>query len=162
MSKKNLMKSVIAMVVVAGFVLSLSSCQKDEKKIVGKWKMEKMEITELACSDPLMSVMLKPMVEKYLAENTMSGHEMEFTKDGKVIADGKQVATYKVSNSKLTVTSEGVDNTLDISFSDKKTMQWKQNASKEDREMLSEAFSMLFDEEVEVTKYSTCTTFKKQ
>jgi len=160
MSKRNLLKSVIAMV-MAGFILSLSSCQKDEKRIIGKWKTEKMEISDFATTDPLMTVMLKPMIAEYMGMNDFAGQEMEFTKDGRIITGGSQVGTYRVSDGKLFMTSDGREQSIDIVFPDKKSMQWNQNVKSADLAALSMLVTMMLEEEVEITKFSTRMTFKK-
>ena len=158
MSKRIVLKSVLA-IVMAGFILS--SCQKDEKKIVGKWLLEKVEVKDFACSDPLVTAMLKPIVQQIVSS---SGTEFEFTKEGKAIFsnDGKaQVSSYKVNDKKLTITNS--DNSIeayDLSFSDKKTMHWEIDMNKSMLEDLSEYiesvawmyYGISLEEDLEITK----------
>jgi hypothetical protein len=169
------MKSV-AVVAVLGFVLAFSSCKKDddpkpkeepkkEHDIVGKWKYDKVELKEFECSDPLMTIMLKTVIQQYMSmgmAEMMTG-EIEFTKDGKAITrmaeESDDVATYTVNGSKLTTTSEdGFSTTYDISFPNKNTMCWDMNADADALEELSEGLQMLVEEvfglegEVQVTK----------
>jgi len=164
MSKRIVLKSVLA-VVVAGFILSVSSCQKDEKKIIGTWKYQSVEVKEFACSDPLMTMILKPYLQQNLGGLMASGVEVEFNKDGRVIsrnAQGGGTATYKASDSKLTITTDGVSETYDLSFPDKKTMCWDMKMDKEMLDSISEALTYFFEEEVQVTKCSVKMTLVKQ
>ena len=169
MSKKIVLNSFFAIVMV-GFVLSFSSCQKDEKKIIGTWMLEKVEVKDFACADPLMTTELKPLVQQIVGG---SGNEFEFTKDDKAIfgnAYGKIVATYKVNDSKLIMTfSDGSVETYELSFPDKKTMQWAIDANKdmleelsENLEFLAELYDLYFDDEIKVTKCAFRFTFIKK
>jgi len=166
MSKKNRMKSVIAMV-MAGFVLCLSSCQKEEKRIIGKWKPEKVEVTELVTTNPMQTAILKPIIQEYMSSTYIElVREIEFTKDGKVFITasmGMGAGTYEVENGKLIMSSGTKVERVDITFPDKKTMQLKEDAD----ENALDALSWLFLEEqgiegVEITKLSTRTTYKKK
>jgi len=124
MDRKIVLKSVLFIAVV-GFVLVFSSCQKDEKKIIGKWKYEKIEIKELSCSDVFTEAFIRTMWAMMSPADIADelGGTIEFTKKGKVIADGEESATYKVTDSKLTITPDvGESMTCDYSFPDKKTM----------------------------------------
>jgi hypothetical protein len=169
MSKRIVLKSVIAVVMV-GFVLSFSSCKKPEEQkpnekpdIVGKWKIEKTEITDFACSDPLMTVMLKPILQQYMGSGI--GEEIEFTKDGKMIISspyGGATAEYTVSNGKLTFISDGTTDICDISFPDKKTMWMDDNAGEEERYKFSEMLSVATERDIQITKLSSRTILKKQ
>ena len=162
MRKKIVLNSFLAIVMV-GFVLSFSSCQKDEKKIIGTWKYEKAELKEFSCSDPFKEATLRSMLQQ--PTGSVSGNEVEFTKDGKAIfrsTEGNEEAAYEVKNNKLTITSEGLAETYDLSFPDKKTMQWDMNANAEMLAELSELFSTLFEGDIEITKYSMRLTLKKQ
>ena len=154
MSKKNVLKSLLAMVMV-GFILSLSSCQKDEKKIIGVWKYDKVELEEFSCSNPAMTAIVKPFVKQNLGLSTMFVAEIEFTKDGKMITRtmfGESAANYSVNDKRIIITSEGEAATCGISFPNKKTMQWNASASKYELEQLSFTLSEEFEEDVEVTK----------
>jgi hypothetical protein len=167
MSKRIVLKSVIAVVMV-GFILSFSSCNKDEKRIVGMWKFEKTEITDFACSDPLMTVTLKPILQQYagFGMGVLSQVEIEFTKDGKMITTspygGAITADYTVSNGKLTIISDGSTDVCDISFPDKKTMWMDDNASEEERYNISEMLRETIGEDVQITKLSSRVILKKQ
>jgi len=127
MSRKIVLKSILAIAMV-GFVLVSVSCKKEEKQIIGKWKFDKVEIKELACTDPITETVAK-MVLPAIANGivTETGLEaVEFTKDGKAITK-KETAKYKVNGNKLTITnSDYISGTSDISF-DKKTMYWDMN-----------------------------------
>ena len=164
MSKRVILKSVLA-VVVAGFILSVSSCQKDEKKIIGVWKYKNVELKEFACSDPLATMVLKPYIQQILGGLMAFGVEVEFTKDGKMISrnmQGGSTDTYKASDSKLTITSDGISETYDLSFPDKKTMCWDMKMGKEALEEMSESLMYFFEEEIQVTKCSFKMTLEKQ
>jgi hypothetical protein len=166
MRKRIVIKSVIA-VVAAGFMLSLSSCKKDEKRIIGVWKIEKIEITDLACSDPFMTFALKSAIQQYMAlgAGVLSSGEIEFTKSGKMITStpfGSSAEDYVVSNGKLTIISNGTTNVSDISFPDRKTMWMDAHASEQDISDLSEVLRMVMDEDVQITKISSRTILKKQ
>jgi len=154
MSKRIVLKSVIAVVMV-GFVLSFSSCKKEEKLIVGKWKYEKIEIKELACTDPETEMMMRlgfqfgaSMVAEELGLGTI-----EFTKDGKAVSKNG-TANYKVNGDKLTISDpENMPSgTIYLSFPKKKTMCWDM-----DMVELGE-----FDAEDGVTKFVLRITFAKQ
>jgi hypothetical protein len=155
MSKKIVMKSVAA-VAVLGIVLLFSSCQKDEKKIIGTWKCEKTEIKDLSSSDVFMGIWLKTMLQQYLGSGIVFINEVEFTKEGKIMAHtmlGERIGTYKVNDSKLTITSSGFfDGTHGISFPDKKTLQWDLVANDELLIYLSEMVSIIFEEEIDITR----------
>ena len=157
MSKRIVLKSVIAVVMV-GFILSFSSCKKEEKLIVGKWKYEKIEIKELACTDPETEMMLRlsfqfgaSMIAEELGLKTM-----EFTKDGKVITN-QETASYKVNGNKLTITnSDYLSGNFDISFEKKTTMYVEMDLMK------FEEFDAEENEEDGITKCILLITFAKQ
>jgi hypothetical protein len=127
MNRKIVLRSIIA-VVLLGVVLVFSSCKKEEKQIIGKWKFDKVEIKELSCTEPIMETVAK-MVLPAIVNGIVTeiGLEaVEFTKDGKAITK-KETAKYKVNGNKLTITnSDYISGTSDISF-DKKTMYWDMN-----------------------------------
>ena len=156
MSKRIILKSVLA-IVVAGFILSVSSCQKDEKKIIGVWKYESVELKEFLCSDPLFGMVIKSTIQQTIGSLMATGTEIEFTKDGKMITRtlfGGSTSTYKASDSKLTITSDGVSETYELSFPDKKTMCWDMDMNKKRLEEMSLYYSIFFEEEIEFTKCS--------
>ena len=127
MSKRIVLKSVLA-VAMLGFVLVFSSCKKEEKQIIGKWKYENIELKEFACADPFMEAIIKMGFQTSASKiaKEMGLESIEFTKDGKVISKN-ETAKYKVNGNKLTVTdSENISGTFDISF-EKKTMYWNIN-----------------------------------
>ena len=170
MSKKIVLNSFLAIMMV-GFVLSFSSCKDDSgnngtktsEGIVGIWKYEKAELTDFSCSDPSMTATLKSILQQSM--ESVSGNEVEFTKDGKAIfrsIEGYEEAAYEVKNNKLTITSEGVSETYDLSFPDTKTMLWDMHADAEMLAELSGFFSELFEEDIEITKCSMRLTLKKQ
>ena len=166
MSKKIVLKSVLAVVVV-GFILSMSSCQKEEKKIIGVWKYEKMEVTDFACSDPVVTAMAKPIVQQYIGFGAalMSGIEIEFTKEGTVITRslyGNGVATYKVNGSTLTITDNGSVTSSEISFPNKKTLCITEDADRADLEGFSETLQEDLGIEVQVVKLRTAMTLTKK
>ena len=161
MSKRIVLRSLLAMVMV-GFVLSLSSC-KEEKKIVGVWKYDKVDIKELACSDPLTTIMLRSFA-KQMFESAV-GSEVEFTKDGKALfrgGDGTETGSYRVSDNKLAISSGGLTETYNLSFPDKKTMCWDMTMDKSMLEEYSLLISLFLEEEVEITKCAIQITLKKQ
>ena len=170
MSKRIVLKSVLAVVVV-GFILSMSSCQKDEKKIIGVWLYNKIEVKEFVCSNPLLTAILKPLVQQYLGGSGVSG-EVEFTKNGNVILHAgtyTENATYKVSDSKLTITyNNGSSETYTISFPDKQTMCWDIDMNRAMLENISDELQTLLDMyelgegEVQVTKCKIVTTLSKK
>jgi len=171
MSKKNVLKSSIA-VVLLGFVLCMSSCKKEEKQIIGKWKAESIIVTELACSDPVMTMMLKPRLSHFF-EDSDSAVEYEFTKDGKATVkiddeeDLIETATYKVNGNKLSLTFKSMTQTYDLSFPNKKTMQWDMDMDKNMLALysmiiaMSSEFEDLDLEGLNVTKLTMRTLFKK-
>jgi len=164
MSRKIVLKSVLV-VVVLGFVLTLSSCQKDEKKIIGKWKAEKVEIKELSCSDPLLAAFIRAIFTMASPDDVSEfGGTIEFTKDGKAIsysANGTETATYKVSGNKLTIIADGESTSFDYSFPAKKTMLWLVNVLEQDDLLgaLTEEYDGL---DIPVTKLVIGITFSKQ
>jgi len=156
MSKRIVLKSSIA-VVLLGFVLVFSSCKKEEKQIIGKWKCEKVELKEFSCTDPEMEMMLRMIFQMGASEmaKEMGLETIEFTKDGKMISKS-ETAKYKVNGNKLTITdSENVSGTIDISF-EKKTMYWDMDLLKLAGE---DAVDLL---ESGVTKCVLRVTFAKQ
>jgi hypothetical protein len=163
MSKKRIVfKSVLAMVMV-GFILSFSSCGKDEKKIIGVWEYESMSLKEFACSNPFYSTMLKSAYSQTLA-GSVAG-EVEFTKDGKVVAVGggmRMAGVYKVNDSKLTLIADGMSITYELSFPEKKKMHWELNYGPAELEELSDEATFWFEEDIKITKCSTLTTLKKK
>jgi len=149
--------------VMTGFVLF--SCQKDEKKIVGVWKYEKIEIKELSCTDPEFEAELRAEIATISTYVALMG-TVEFTKDGKVTlqnAVGSETGTYTLKNKTLTIVISGESpfggeksggGTMDCTFPKKNTMQWDADALQQGvNEMLSERG---------VTKYVVRTTLKKQ
>ena len=162
MSKRIVVKSVIA-VVMAGFVLSLSSCKKDEKKIIGTWKYDKVEVKEITCSNPLLNSMLKSFAPQALGAYLSSvDGEIEFTKDGKAMYRSTgNTATYKVNDSKLTITNN-ITNIYELSFPDKKTMQWEQDMDRYYLELISDLIEANSGYEIRITKCSYREILKKQ
>jgi len=156
MSKRNLMKSIIA-VIVACFILSLSSCKKEEEKIIGKWTYYKYELKELVCSDADTEAQLKRLATVTASYVSALG-TVEFTKEGKVISQRKDetaTGTYTLKDNKLTMSldKEHLFKSLDCSFPKKNTMQWEVNLLEEERnEPLIE---------MGVTKYIVRMTLKK-
>ena len=162
MSKKIVLKSVFAVVMV-GFILSVSSCQKDEKKIIGVWEYESVALKDFSCSDPALSTYVRSIVLQSLANGV--GVEVEFTKEGKAITINggiRVVETYKVNGSKLTLVSDDYSETYDISFPEKKKMQWEMNMSAGDLKDLSDELTYWLEEEIEITKCSYLMTFTKK
>jgi len=162
MNRKIVFKSTL-FVAMLGFVLLFSSC-KEEKKIIGKWKVEKMELKELSCSDPLAEALIKWVfaMASSPADTSDFGGVIEFTKDGKEISyteSGNETSTYKMSGSKLTVTDkDGKTTKCDCSFPDKKTMLWIVNVLEQDG-----IFGDLSDEyKGKITKFVVGMTFAKQ
>ena len=154
MSKRNVMKSVIAMVMV-GFILSLSSCQKDEKKIVGVWKHEKGELKEFACTDPILEAQLRAIFQAEVLDNSGT---VEFTEDGKAIflnEGRKEVGTYTIKDGVLTIIAiENMHGDFTCSFPNKTTMQW-------DADFLAGASASQFLA-MGITKCTIRVTLKKQ
>ena len=164
MSKKNVVKSLLAVVMV-GFVLSFSSC-KEEKKIIGKWKLEKVEVTDFICSNPLSTIMLKPAVQPIIQQMLGgSGVEYEFAKDGKVTFNhamtGKTVAPYEVNDKKLSIAYDYITLTYGLSF-DKKTMYWNLDLDGNTLETISMLIEELAGMEVEIIKCVAKITLTKQ
>ena len=162
MSKKIALKSVFAIVMV-GFILSVSSCQKEEKKIIGEWEYETATVTEFSCSDPLLSIFARSIIQQSLSG--MAGTKIEFTKDGKAItvAGGmRNVGTYKVNGNKLTLITDGYSETYDVSFPKKKEMQWDMDMNAEMLEVLSWTIAFYLEEEVEITKCKATMTLTKK
>jgi len=148
-------------VVVLGFCLAFSSCKKDEKKIIGLWKYEKTELTEFSCSDPMMTIALKPDAQQYFGYNMVG--EVEFTEDGKAIflsIYGKVIADYKVNDSKLTIISPSRTEISDISFPDKKTVVLNRDADMLTLEELR--IFLQIEQEVQITKCRIQTTLTKK
>ena len=169
MSKRIAFKSVIAIVMV-GFILSVSSCQKEEKKIIGVWKLENNEVTDFACSDPIATMILRPIIQQFMGGGS-SDVEYEFTKNGKVnVHTGGMIETltYKVNDSKLLLTTNGMTQSYDLSFPEKKTMQWNLNMDKSTLALYSKMIAMALKYEgidvgdLEITKFSMRTMLKKQ
>ena len=157
MNKRIVLKSVLAVVMV-GFILSVSSCQKDEKKIIGVWKYEKIELKEFSCSNPFVEAMVKMSFQMNagVLVKEMGLETVEFTKDGKVISKNETVK-YKIDGDKLTITgSENISGTFDISFPDKKQMYWNMNML----ELYGEYAAELIKDGV--TKFVVQITFAKQ
>jgi len=135
MSKRIVLKSVLAVVMV-GFVLCVSSCEKDnppkkedpkkeepkEHAIVGKWKYEKIELKELVCSNPLMEDIVRGVLQQPDIINAFAADftgDFEFTKDGSVIRKttaGNDTGSYTINNNKLTMTSSSISGTFDFSI----------------------------------------------
>ena len=118
MSKRIVLKSV-SVVVVLGFVLMFSSCQKEEKKIIGKWEYKKIEVRKLTTSNLAMNNAIRTMVPTAFPAvmQTVLGSDFdgitEFTKKGKVI-NGDFTATYKANETQLTITTnDGMSVTYD-------------------------------------------------
>ena len=164
MNKRVVLKSVLA-VVVAGFILSVSSCQKDEKKIIGTWKYKDMEIKELLCTEIFTEMMIRmtfQMGKGYIAEEMGLG-VVEFTKDGKAITrsgNKTDISTYKAADNKLTITnSYGISITVDFSIPKKKEMYWDMDIINLFKDMLEEEED---DETTEIIKFVVKITFEKQ
>ena len=184
MSKRIVLKSVVA-IVMAGFVLSVSSCKKEddpkkddpkkespkESTIVGKWKSEKVEASEFECSVPALTSGLKSIIEKFMEDEGSIGinTEMDFTSDGKVISSiyGASGATYNVSGNKLTITAGSLSTTYDVTFPNSKTMYCEE--AEIDSEMLgamSDVIQQFLTQmgmpvEVRITKCRIKTTLAK-
>ena len=141
-SKKIVLKSVFA-VAVLGFILVFSSCKKDEKIIIGLWKYEKMEISELSCIDPFMEMMIRIGFQSSVSVSDFG--TVEFTKEGKAITQstyGNDIGTYKLKGNELIMTtSDGVSGASKYTLPDKKTLVLETNASeiKEVKELIQEA-----------------------
>ena len=162
MKKKIVLKNLVS-IVLAGFVLLFLSCDKDEKKIIGVWKYDKVDVIDFACSDPLTTSMLARFVPQILGAY-LSTHdsEIEFTKNGDVIYRGTgNTAIYRVNDGRLIITGDDI-NTYDLSFPDKKTMQWEQDMDRYYLEMISEMIEDYAGYEIRITKCSYRETFKKQ
>ena len=163
MSKRITLKISLAIVAV-GLVLSFLSCMKDEKKIIGVWKYEKTELREFSCSHPIVTANAKPLAEQYFA-GTITG-EVEFTEDGKAIfvssEYGEVMATYTLSNNKLTIVTPIRTEISEISFSDKKTMCLTRDADTLTLNALHQYLQRSFELKVEITKCNIVTTLTKK
>lgn len=158
MSKKIVLRSVYAIAMI-GLILSVSSCDKDEKKIIGVWEYESVILKDFSCSDPSMTVTAKATVQESL--NNMIGSKIEFTKKGVTISlnDGS-MGTYKIEDHKLILgEGSGFVQTYDLSFPEKKKMQMETDLDAFTLVSLSLA---LFDGHVEVNKCSYQTTLIKK
>ena len=156
MSKRIISKSVLAIIMI-GFVLSVSSCKKEERLIIGEWKYEKIELKEFACSDPLMDAVFRIGFQMGAGEiiKEFGLESIEFTKDGKFISK-KETAKYKVNGNRLTITeSNYIPGSFDISF-EKKIMYLDINAM----ELAAEDAADLI--ESGVTKLTMRVTLNKQ
>ncbi len=107
--KKNLLRAFLGLMLVSTF--ALGSCSKDKEdsteitsdKIVGKWTVQKLDVTTVVDGDKDTSTET-PDVETTL----------EFKADGKVVgeSDGTYDGTWKLEGNQLTVTG------LDITYGD--------------------------------------------
>ena len=147
MNKRIVLKSVAA-VVMAGFILCASSCEKEKPKengtgtntgdgkdtttvkehaIVGMWEYETIKIQEIECEEPLMAIMIQTAFqESRIAEQfeEIFGGTYDFTKNGKVIHltdEGSVEGSYTIDGNKLTISDfEGLAGTFDFSIANKK------------------------------------------
>jgi len=166
MNRKIVFKSSL-FVTMLGFVLLFSAC-KEERKIIGKWEYKKAAIKELSTTNLRMESIIRtafptmfPTVMPYIVGNDFNGIT-EFTKKGKIIyhgTNGGKTATYKINDTKLTITSDdGKSVTYDYSFPDKKTMYWDINVIEIYGEMLA---VYLQSAGIEMTKFVVRLTFEK-
>jgi len=151
MSKINLMRSVIV-TVIFGFILSMSSCQKnDEDKIIGEWKHEKTELRDYFCTDSVHSLVLKEELANYVANSRLIDNFVisEYGKIGR--------ASYTLQEGKLTLKDANGTFVGEyyVSFSGRKTMYWLSEGYQEGATALS-YYGM------GVKKYTVLRTFKKQ
>ena len=159
MSKRNLVKSVIA-VVMAGFILSVSSCQqKDEKKIIGVWQCEKVELKDFSCKGDIDAEHFRASIQEDFPKLVANFGTVEFAKDGKITFQeegAEQIGTYTLKDGKLILTGiETLPDSIDYSLSDKQTMCW--NIAVTMPVFDSETF-----EEKGVIQYVRLLTLKKQ
>jgi len=159
MNRKIVFRSTL-FVAMLGFVLLFSSC-KEEKKIIGKWKFEKMEIKELSCSDPVTEAFIRLGIAMASSADVSGlGGVIEFTKDGKAISyteSGNETLTYKVNGNKLTITNkDGETVKCDCSFPEKKTMLLIVNVLEQDGTDSTELYKE------KITKFVVGTTYTKQ
>jgi hypothetical protein len=152
MSKRIVMRSVAA-VAVLGFILSFSSCQKDEKKIIGTWKYESVEIKELSCPDPLMAAKIRLYIQEEIGNSV--GGKVEFTKNGMMISSDGSMGFYKVNDSELIVNSMMY---YGISFPNKKTMLLTADMT----DIITLLAMLVWEEDVVITKCIIQETLKKE
>jgi len=150
-------------VVLAGFVLLFFSCGKDEQKIIGVWKYDKVDVIDFACADPFTTSILTPFVPQILeAYFSMHDSEIEFTKNGEAIYRSTgNTANYRVNDGRLIITDNRI-NAYDLSFPDSKTMQWEQDMDRYFLEQISEMIEESTGYEIKITKCFFRETFKKQ
>jgi hypothetical protein len=162
MSRKNVFKSVLC-VVMLGFVLTFSSCQKSEdKKIIGKWEYKKIEVRSLETSNIVMNNAIRAVIPTMFSTvmPMVLGYDFngitEFTKNSKVIFHGtnaENTADYKVNETKLAITTDdGNSITCDYSIPEKKTMYLDIDAI--------ESFSEMVDAFAEGVSQGSVTDFK--
>jgi hypothetical protein len=168
MSRKIVLKSILC-VVVLNFVLFFSFCNKEEKKIIGKWEYKKVEVRKLSTSSLAMNnairMMIPTMFPTMMSMVLVSDFNgiTEFTKKGKVI-NKEYTATYKVNDTKLTITADGSKSVIyDYSIPDDKKMYWDIDII----EMHQDAFDiikadMLQEIELDITDFVIRLTFEKQ
>ena len=155
MNKRTVLKSVLA-VAILGFVLVFSSCKKEEQKIIGTWKCQKVEIKELQATPEIETAVRSLFV---LAQGLIkeSFGTVEFTKDGKMLSTSNGVAVvsnYAVNGSKLTLTypEDATSTTAEISFK-KKEMYMDSDMN---------GFLGSDDENSKITKFVVRMTLEKQ
>ena len=162
-NREIILKNVLP-IALLGLVLIFSSCRKDEKKIIGKWKYKDFEVKSLSCSDPFMEiaarVLIQTTIENYLMTNELSGI-IEFTKKGKVVANdeygSENIATYEAVNNKLTIFDSDLGDTIikcDYFISGKK-MYWDIDVLEHFGNMPETLFEM------EITTFTIRLTFEK-
>jgi len=176
MNRKIVLKSVLFIAVV-GFVLGFSSCNKEEKKVIGEWKYKKAEVKELTCSSVVWSNAIKVGFSKgsALFADEYDGI-IEFTKKGNVIhhrtnekEDGKY--KYKINDNQLVITVDGEfvplncvltetkeSVTYEYAVTDKETMYWYVDIY----ETYAWMWGEIVPEGVEITKFIAKLTFTKQ
>ena len=158
MSRRNLVKSVIA-VVIAGFILSASSYQqKDEQEIIGVWKCEKVELKDFSCTGDIDAEHFKASIQKDFPKLVANFGIVEFAKDGKITFQeegAEQIGTYTLKDGKLILTGITLPDSIDYSLSDKQTMCW-------DIAVTMTMYDSETGEEKGVIQYIRLLTLKKQ
>ncbi|MFV0419918.1 MAG: lipocalin family protein [Dysgonomonas sp.] len=97
-----------------------TACGDDEKdeSLIGKWKYEKIEVDFKTNSSSIYDALIKKQIEQQFNAQAL-GQVIEFTNDGKFIADGES-SDYKVDGDKLTMPYDDGYMTVNFSIKGKK------------------------------------------
>ena len=137
------------------------------QEIIGIWEYEKVEIKELTCTDPLMDLMVRSILQEYGATEIISSYlnldgTYEFTKEGKVISEtaiGNNVSDYTINGKNLTISN--FPQTINLSISNNK-MYWDMDMMDFIKENFDDLLEMAKEMGIEITSLVVRVTFVKQ